>query len=420
MNFKDIPKNDIIQFLLMNNISYDINDNIYNVAIQHINDDDIIYNSKVQNWLTALTIKHKTINKVKLSHININDYKQLFELEDITLEIVIDVLTFLHLLIDDFNYFFILPQDIIQELFYHLDVQDILMLKQTCHYLNDYYQNIIKNNDYIKTKCQLLLLHYDTQQLNYNEIVHSYKILYKKPCQVNYVHYEVVKYVKHINFFTPIVKILIVDNDYYFLSSKGHLYYKKIKDDDHYDIVNINKFINDIIYHDENYFILSYGHVYFTNQFDLINKYSYHGRMLKTSSHDLHTLPIKNVIQICSYDNELLLLTIDGVLYQLNEDYTFDILCYNIKQISVENQFYILFKDNTLMSYKNRVYATIMKNVKFIYYNNIMLDMNNKYYNLPNLTPLDNIILFQNEKLSNIQDKIFFNNLQLHCYALCF
>src|SRR5438067_711469 len=43
MNFKDIPQEDVLNFLQINNIQYD-HTNVYNLAISHLNDDDIIYN----------------------------------------------------------------------------------------------------------------------------------------------------------------------------------------------------------------------------------------------------------------------------------------------------------------------------------------------------------------------------------------
>src|SRR4029079_18272782 len=120
----------------------------------------------IQDWLTAFTMKDKKISLLysgQLAEQHFNYYKQLFELDNIDEETIINVMTFLHLYMDS-HYFLYVTQDIVTELFYHLSINDILSLKQTCSHLNNFYQQIIKNNFFVKNKCLLLLPYY--QQLN--------------------------------------------------------------------------------------------------------------------------------------------------------------------------------------------------------------------------------------------------------------
>ena len=106
MDFKDINQDDIINFLKLNNIIP--HNDLHNTAIELINNVniDIKFTTKIENWLTAYSIKHKIIDPINIAQLNnLTDtdllyYQNIFELEYIDIVIIKDVLTFLHLIND--------------------------------------------------------------------------------------------------------------------------------------------------------------------------------------------------------------------------------------------------------------------------------------------------------------------------------
>src|SRR5258708_20044212 len=110
MNFKDINKYYIIEFLTINNKP--IND-IYKTAILLINNGNFISTKHIDTWLIAFNLKNNNLKPIKASDIIKDEellyYKQLFEVEDINKDIIINVFKYLHLYINNTNYFTKLP-----------------------------------------------------------------------------------------------------------------------------------------------------------------------------------------------------------------------------------------------------------------------------------------------------------------------
>jgi hypothetical protein len=364
MNFKDIPESNILTFLKLNNIYTD--SNIYDTAIKVINSDNVIFTKPIQNWLTAFIIKDKIYEPIKNTDINaavFPYYKKLFELNYIDKSIIIEVMSYLYLYIDDTNYLNLLPNDIYIEILYKLPMSDIKEFKNASKSIYNIYNNIIQDNYYIKYKIIKLFEQYYDNLENYsiNELKLLYNSLYP---EYGKVIYKCEDNISSIDFYDDdICKIRTTSYGSFFINKDMYLYYKDINVP--FYVTNINIPVNDIVCYNNNFYILSYGKV-FLIYIKLINGFTYEARSFSINKDlILKEILITNVLLMDHSNNGLYFVKIDGSIHRLNNDnLTTNKLDYNYEFKKYEKKFYVtpdymiyIDSENNVKSIKNGVEA---------------------------------------------------------------
>jgi len=358
MNFKDIDRQDIIKFLTLNN--QPISDDLYNDAIQLINNNDIKMTNPINLWLIAYEYKDFSLKPYKSQ--DLSYYKTLFKMSDVDSVII---LKYLHLYIDDF--LSLLPLEIISTIMIYMqDFRNIACINKL---FNQYYKLINKDCHFWYLRCQKLLI-----KNNYNinidkNLVNKANNLLNCPCGQ----------VLNIKTYEPISKVMNLNHCILMLTQSGKL----ITDD---LIVNIPIVIHDIIYN-YHYYILSEGKIYMTNQLLLSNRYDYKSRCHNFDNHLTVIKEIDNIVGMTTFKNEVYFLKVNGELYSYSKSLT--MIDNHVKDCQADEfNLYILKFDNQLS----------IDNI-----------LTNKYYK--KIIPGDKILLINNEDFGYIYD----NDYQLYC-----
>ncbi len=298
MDFTDIDRNDIIEFLNINNCP--ITGKIYDSAINLINLENVIMIPEIELWLTAYDNKNIKTRNIKM-------------------------LKYLHM-----NYFDALPDELISKIISFIQNYD------NTKYLNKKFYNLYtnhQNDKYFKYEwCKNILYNNEYTESNIkmtDPIVNVLNppcgklMLYNSDCKLQRIYTE--KIVKRVSnyFLTDTGKIIGLNNT----------------------MMNISLNVTDMIY-DNNIYFLSKGKVYKTNSIEWLSIFSYKCRQNKFDNNTVQ-LPIDNVISMTILDHILYLLKSNGKLYKyVNE---LELIHENILYCCADQHLYMVTFDNQLI-----------------------------------------------------------------------
>lgn len=327
MNFKDVDKQEIIKFLTLNNQPIDC---IYNDAIELINNDnDIIMIESIESWVIAYEFKDHSIKPYYTNTKDLSYYKNLFNMGE---NQTIQILKYLHLYIDNYDYLSSMPSDIIKVIISKLE--DYENIKCISRQFNTIHKNLDKHFIYEWGKNLLIRHHYDSN-INYHMMDNILEVLNPKAGKLIYVNGK-----NMINFTYPELITKVMDLDGHgFLTKSGKLVFMNNK------IANLSH-VSNIIYHiDHNkHYILSKGKVYTCPSIILYNMYSYNSRC-NYDNYDLSSLPIDNIINIIKYKDEIYMLNTNGQLFNSELELMYE----NVKQCCADEFLYIIKYNNILV-----------------------------------------------------------------------
>ena len=298
MDFTDIERNYIVEFLNINNCL--ITDKIYDSAINLINQEEVIMTPEIELWLTAYDNKNIKTRNVKL-------------------------LKYLHL-----NYFDALPDELISKIMSFIKNYD------NTKYLNKKFYNLYNHHQhdkYFKYEwCKNILYENEYTESHIKMVDHIVNVLnpdsgklmlYNSDCKLMRLYTE--KIVKKVSnyFLTEGGKIIGLNNT----------------------MMNISLHVTDMIYDNVIYF-LSKGKVYKANSIEWLSIFSYKCRQNKFENHTLQ-LPIDNVISITILDHILYLLKSNGQLYKYSNE--LELIYENILYCCADQKLYMVTFDNQLI-----------------------------------------------------------------------
>ncbi len=353
---KDISLIHIEEFLKLNHI-----DNYsHNTAIQLINSDvDYTLTKPIENWLIAFEFKDVQPN-LELSY-----YYDLFQVTD--QQDVMDILTYLQK--TTFNQ---LPEDIITEILCHLE--DMKAIRSVSVTINNYCKKIISNGWFRKRKCELMLLKKGYTIDHLFNIDYIYRALVP---QAGYVVYVNENKQQFINFYEPIVKIVIIKHvkTILVLTQSGKLFVKSI-DDMTFSVTDLTILIDDILLYNNKYYYLSGGKIYY-GPFNIINRFSYEGRAQQHDESKLKRLTsdhveFDNILSMCGCDDGLIFLKSNGQVYNEYGHFIVD----HVLQIASNKKHYAILLNN------HELYNSQIKNIDKLVsgdYSYLCLGKNNYY-----------------------------------------
>lgn len=292
MNFKDINAHDIIKFLTLNHVA--ITDNLYNDAIDIINStNDIKMTDTIEYWLNAYDNQ-----------------------------------------MTKFNYFSILPKEIINIIFVQLE--DYKVIKLIDKKLNIIYKQNITDLYFKYERCIYFAKRHHYTNVDYHMMDTVLDVLNMKSGKLIYINGNKIE---NLCYTEPIKKVIDINNMNGFLTKYGKIVFMN-------DIVaKIPHPVTDLIYSD-GYWILSNGKIYTCPILQVANMYNYDSRQSRFD--DWKLLPnIKNIINIFTYDDNIYMLNSIGQLFIYDDELL--LISENIKQCYTDTHLYMLKFDGQLL-----------------------------------------------------------------------
>ncbi len=278
MNFKDIHKQDIEDFLNLNGVKGSYDEAINLMCM------NIVLPPPIHNWLIAYENKNILIKGNHLS-----DYEKAFNMS-LTIK---DVNQILYYLGDKTNYLSYLTQDLFMEVMLYT-----LNLRGVCKSIDCTYRSIIKSELFKKYMGQKILCRRGYKNTDFN--VNLFNTIYNKSFLSTPIGIDMIKVIH------------VYDRSVY-LSKNYKIYiYKRQK----WFIAKINLPISDIIYKN-GYFLISSGYIY-TGKFKKVNCFDYRARSPFNHATALYQLnSIHDAIQLMIKNNNLYYMDTNGNLNKL-------------------------------------------------------------------------------------------------------